>query len=441
MKRALKFISVFLGTALAIFLLVYTLNKEVFTTLFDNRASLAEGSEWVEMTYSLKGLTNYIAEHPDRVSIAGKVIGNPDSTLAYHDDLPRTMGLISNFFLLAGYADGFASGRIDPGERLNWEEITRYQLPQIGQAAHQRARRIARNEGWIDRDGQISLEDAVRLLARAKSPALSDFLLIRYGREEMNELYGRLQLTETDSPAPFSGLWLSIAPSIHNLEPEVILEYWLTEPAGVLADEAWEHAQYFSDGDDRSEWLSILEADRLGTSFMQERDLLELFPKTTAREMVRVLTDLHHEELLSAEVSQQLLEWISHPEDDPAVRRHFDRYVALFDEWVGMFAGIDIGTSRYTGDTTVQAVFFDRIHIAVWFHMSSNHMHEDFQQRLIYDPALIEAVARFAGRITTPQETALNRPSVNIGHSANNTATIPLQYTAKNIATDISFYE
>jgi hypothetical protein len=72
----------------------------------------------------------------------------------------------------------------------------------------------------------------------------------------------------------------------------------------------------------------------------------------------------------------------------------------MFDNRLGLLNGIDFGTSAYTGDTTVQAVFFDRLPIAFWLHMSSNHMHQDFQQRLIFDPAMIERMTEVAETVS-----------------------------------------
>ncbi|MDZ7756370.1 hypothetical protein [Rhodohalobacter sp.] len=46
--------------------------------------------------------------------------------------------------------------------------------------------------------------------------------------------------------------------------------------------------------------------------------------------------------------------------------------------------------STYDGHTSVQAVFFDRLPVGFWVHMSANYMQEDYQQRLIWDPALYE---------------------------------------------------
>jgi hypothetical protein len=124
---------------------------------------------------------------------------------------------------------------------------------------------------------------------------------------------------------------------------------------------------------------------------MQERDALALFPKTTASEMTQLLEKLVNDELISAGVSRRVKDWMRWPIDrQSGFTRDFTDYGAIYDDRMGLLTGIDFGTSKYTGDTTVQAVFFDRIQIAFWFHMSSNHMHQDFQQRLIFDPAMIE---------------------------------------------------
>jgi hypothetical protein len=58
----------------------------------DNRDAMAEGSEWVEKTYSLQGLTEFIEENPEYISIASIVANNPDSSLMIGADIPRDNG-------------------------------------------------------------------------------------------------------------------------------------------------------------------------------------------------------------------------------------------------------------------------------------------------------------------------------------------------------------
>ncbi len=392
MLRIIKFASAFLGVAAFIFLLVFGLNWSSFQTLFDNREGLAEGSEWVEKTYSLKGLTQYIGEHPGTVSIASVVLEEPDSTIMYQEDTPRAMGTLSNLFLFIAYADAIERGDADPGERLDWEDISRYQLPGIGENKHRDTYRGGRSSGLIDRDGTLSLGNALQLLTKNNSLALSDYLLSRLDSGRFDELFGRMSLEHTDKPVPFSGLLITTAPSIQGMTPPELLQHWKNEGRAGFEEAVFSNTERFLNGDERNEWSEVLKNKRLGLNFMEERDLLELYPATTASELVSVMKKIVEGELLSAAVSGRVLDWIRYPMDEQTIRRNFSDYGALYDNRIGLLNGVDFGVSQYTGHTTVQAVFFDRMHIAVWFHMSSNHMHQDFQQRLIWDPALIESM-------------------------------------------------
>jgi len=58
--RLIKFIAAFLVPALLVFLIAFGLNWKSTKLFFENRESMAEGSEWVEKTYSLSGLGQYV---------------------------------------------------------------------------------------------------------------------------------------------------------------------------------------------------------------------------------------------------------------------------------------------------------------------------------------------------------------------------------------------
>jgi hypothetical protein len=390
--RIIKFASAFLGVAAFIFVLVFGLNRSSFETLFDNREGLAEGSEWVEKTYSLKGLTGYIGEHPGMVSIASVALEDPGSAIMYQEDTPRTMGTLSNLFLFIAYADAFERGYAIPDERLDWEEISRFQLPGIGENNHRNTYRTGRSSGLIERDGTLSLGNALQLLAKNSSLALSDYLLSRLDSGRLDDLFDRLSLEHTDKPVPFSGLLIITAPSIQGMSPPELLQHWKDEGRHGFEEAAYSATERFLNGEDRKMWSEVLKNKRLGLNFMEERDLLALYPATTATELVSVMQKIVEGELLSAAVSERVLDWIRYPMEEQAIRRNFSEYGALYDNRIGLLNGVDFGVSQYTGHTTVQAVLFDRMHISVWFHMSSNHMHQDFQQRLIWDPALIDAM-------------------------------------------------
>ncbi len=141
-------------------------------------------------------------------------------------------------------------------------------------------------------------------------------------------------------------------------------------------------------------WRETLQDQRLGITFMQERDALALFPLSTASEMEHALESLLRREADQDPVAEQVMAWLDWPMNQSQTTRDFAWYGAQYDSRMGFLGGYDIGTSGYTGDTTVQVVLFDRLPVAFWFHLSANHMQQDYQQRLSYDPALIATTKR-----------------------------------------------
>ena len=390
MKRLLLFITVFLGTALLIFSIIYFPNKESFKTFFENREGLAEGSEWIDRTYSLSGLSQFIRENPEYVSVVSIVAENPDSAIYFMPDEPRTQGTLSNFFIIAGISDLITRGEIDENEWINRDDVARYQLPDVHEHVLQESFKAANDRGWIN-ENRITITHALELLAEYKNLALADYLWWRAGENYWIELADRLELMQTEMPLPWSGLYLSVAASVQNIRFTAIIERW-EEYRDGFRQHAIDRSRAFTKDDSfRNEVSEILKRERLGLSFMEERDALKLFPQATAREMAYLLLQLQNGEFLSPVTSVFILQKMQWPmKYQRNITRNFDNYGALFDNRMGLLNGLDVGTSAYTGETTVQAVFFDRLPIAFWFHMSSNHMHQDFQQRLIFDPAMIE---------------------------------------------------
>lgn len=395
MARALKFSGFFLGISALISLLIFGPSYDAFRSLLQNRESMAEGSEWVESTFSTYALTDYIAAHPDRVSLSQIVSGSENGARGkefhYREGEPRTQGALSTFFILTGYADAFSRGDLDPDQQLHWEETLSFLLPELGEALHREAYQFGRDNQLIDRQDTLTLESAAQILARYPTPALSDYLLTTLGEERLQTLFETMNLTETDLPLPFSGLFITLAPSVQGQSAEQLMSHWLSEGPERFRQEVYRNTDQFKTGARRTEWLGILKSERLGTTFMKERDLLSLYPTTTARELTRAARDLFTGESLPAEVGDRVLAWMQQDLASGHMRRHVSHFGALQDNRLGLLNGLAVGTTP-DGETTWQAIFFDRIHIAVWLQMSSNHLHQEFQKRLLWDSELLETL-------------------------------------------------
>lgn len=392
MARAFKFFAAFFVTAVVIFGAILALNWGAFNTFYDNRDAMVEGSRWVEDTYSLRGLSYYIDENPTHVSIVSRVIDSPDSTIRYMEQVRRPMGTTANFFILLAAADMIESGVVSADTPVSWTSVTEHLLPGVNRSEHEQSYAAARERGWINENEELSLDHSLRLLAEYNALSLADEIWWMIGRDRWQAMSDTLDLENTDMPLPYSGIYLTLSPGIRDMKAHEIYDLELVKEPQSFRSSVIERARNFLDDPEfRSKTLTYMEDSRLGNTFMQERDGLALFPKTTASEITKVLEEMVNDELVSAAVSRRVKEWMRWPMDrQSGITRDFTDYGAIYDNRMGLLTGIDFGTSKYTGDTTVQAVFFDRIQIAFWFHMSSNHMHQDFQQRLIFDPAMIE---------------------------------------------------
>lgn len=382
MKRALKFLLVFLAAAAVVFALIIGLNYSGFETLFENKEGMAEGSEFVENTYSLKGLSQFIGEQPQWVSITSYNVEDPDSGIFYQEDVPRALGATSNLFLLMEYERQVAEGLLNRDEVIELKEIKKFALPEISQNNHQKL---------VDEftGGTAPLDKVVEAMIQNSDLVAADYLWFRLGGEHLNSLIDTLNLAKTALPLPFSGMYMRINPSVSDTSTLKQI------PFEQFAQQSIDLAERLKN-DDRfnTDIKREFEENRLSLNFMQERDALAYFPQTTTRELADLMAKLLQDEVLNPQISQQVKAKLRWPMGSEPIARSFSDYGAIYDNRMGLLGGIDFGTSVYDGHTSVQAIFFDQLPVGFWIHMSANHMQEDFQQRLIWDPALFETTQK-----------------------------------------------
>ncbi|MCC5940133.1 MAG: hypothetical protein JJU37_01210 [Balneolaceae bacterium] len=388
--RILKFFSVFLVTAIVIFGFVIGWNWKSFSIFIENRDALSEGNEWIIKTSSLRGLSEFMGENPQYTSVVSIVVDHPDSSIHYNPNELRVMGTTANIFILAAYSLLIDRGDFSPETTIRWSDVSRYQLPDVDASVHRGSYRTGTNRSWIT-DDHITLHNALLLLAESNDLALADYLWWKISPEIWYSLKTELQLELTEMPLPYSGLYLSISPEFQNESVPDLISRWTNAPETEWREHVTKQSRAFAeDSERREEILGYMNRNRLGNTFMEERNAMILFPKATAEEITTMLNRLISHELINENVSETLMDYMRWPmEQQSGIERDFQDYGAIYDNRMGLMNGIDFGTSSYTGDTTVQALFLDRLPIGFWFHASGGHMHQDFMQRLIYDPALI----------------------------------------------------
>ena len=376
MKRALLFLAVFVVIASATYALVIIPNFSAFKTLYSNNDGMRDGYEYIESTYSLKALTEFIGDHPEFMSVVSFNVNDPDSGIFYQADVPRTQGTLSNFFLILEYERQIAEEILNPNEVISdFNKIERFSLPEISEESHKKSVEIL----GVEDGNTVTLDKLVSVMAETNDLAISDYLWFKLGGQNIQALMDSLKLESTDTPLPFSGLYLSIHPDVSDTSSFI-------SDADVIALSE----QMYLDDQFVSDTKELFDDVRLNLSFIEERDALEHFPHTTAQEMANLMARLYSDELLSPEISQRVKDKMGWVFEGEAIKRSFSNYGALYDNRMGILSGIDFGTRIYDGQTSAQAVFFDKLPVAFWLHLSANHMQEDYQQRLIWDPALYE---------------------------------------------------
>ena len=395
--RILKFVGAFVGTLVLIFFIVFGFNLDALYTLYENSEDLQEGQQWVSKTTSLKGLTEYIGEQPAHVSVVSRSITNPDTIIAYGPDRPRTMGTLSNFFLITTYARLVENGNINPDKNIPLEEIDHYQLPYIDASHHQDAKSALNNQGTVTSENEVPLQDLIQSAIIYNDLAASDYLFDMLGRDDIKATYRQLELRQTDLPLPFAGLYITLHPKLHDTEFETHFQRLLKASDSTFRAEVFSnHKKYLANEQFHNRVQTVFDEEQgLGLGFTERRDILRLFPKSTAGELSRLMVQLEQDSLISAAVSKRVKNLMNWPYEEQELNSDFEYYGAIYDNRLGLLNGIDYGASVYSGEPFGQAVFFDSLQVAFWFHMSSNLIHQDYQQRLMWDPAL---------RTTTLQE-------------------------------------
>lgn len=394
--RILKFLGIIIGTLLAVFFIVFGFNLNALVTLSQNSDDLQEGQEWVPQTSSLKGLTEYIGANSHHVSLVSRSATNPDSTIRYGANKRRTMGTLSNFFLIATYARLAEEGSLNPNELVAITDADIYQLPYINASNHKEAKTALRASKMLAEGDKIPLHEIVQAAVIFNDLAFSDYLYFKLGASAINQTYEQLSIEQTDKPLPFSGLYITVNPAVQDttfashfeqlqkLSTQKFRELVLTRTEKLRNDISY-----------RKQITKIFnDFQGLAMQFTERRDVLSLFPQSTAEELSRLMIRLEQDQLISPAVSKRIKKIMDGPFERQNLNNDFISYGALYDNRLGLLNGLDYGVSAYSKEPFGQAVFFDSLQVAFWFHMSSNLMHQDYQQRLMWDPALRETTTR-----------------------------------------------
>ncbi len=371
--RLLRFFLIFLGVAVLVVGSIFWINRETFITVFQNREAIIEGSEWVEKTYSLAGLIEFIDEQPQHTALSS-VSENKQESIFFQADRQLPAGTLSNLFLYITYANHVVNGKIIPETRVDIEKIKSFY---IAGADDQHRGRL---EQWTsDKANPPEIRDLITYLIRNNDPAVADYLYFLLGPRQVDEMAHLLGDGLIEPPLPQFGirsLALQQATDSSNLTEHLeklgnMDRDELFRKANNLAQQQWDHP------DDTVE-MAI-------SSFTAQRMLYNLYPKVQPRKYADVLMDIWNGNLINSRISTTLQNLLRRSPGDRLLEGHISDYAAHFDERMSFMSGWTVARSVETDNITVQVFLFSDIPAGLWFHMNSNFMIRDFHHRMLYD--------------------------------------------------------
>lgn len=384
--RNIKFFGGLLLVIISILALVFFLNRQVFETVYNNRAALAEGSEWVEKTYSLAGLVEYIDENPQNVSVTSLNLTYPDQSIHYQEDKPRVMGATGHIILLGAWVKAENEGHFPADSLVALEDIEQFRLPNVATSAHQISMNSLREKSTND---MVELKHVAQMMIKNTHLASADFMFSLLGYDRIKAFTESNFGEEVEVPLPWSAFYILGQPMLHGEDSEARLAELNRLPHNELRKKALSEFEAFQNDEQYHEQvIQSFGGDGHNLNFTEQRDLYNLFPRGTSSALAEFSKSILDGEFVSSEASEMMYEILSWPMEEDATRRHLSRYGAVYDDRMSILGGVDMGESDYTSERYAQAILYDELPIGLWMHMSSNFMNQDYQKRLMYDPEL-----------------------------------------------------
>jgi hypothetical protein len=410
MIRIAKFLGIFLLVATSLFGGIYWLNKSAIDAVLRN--DLSEGAEFVPLTYSLKGLVEYLATDSDSYSLVSIRADKPDSSVYFNADVRRSLGNLAHLLLIASYVDAVDAGEVDSTQLVDIALLEQLQVPRF------EVNRFKDDIGKLRRLDNPSINDVARMLAENNNTVFADYLYYFLGGERVKRIPSRFGLDGIEAPLPWSGIVTAWDPRIQGRPFEMLHGEYESMCDTCYHEKITEFGlKYMTD----AAWRDTV-ATRIGSDddilFTEEKIRNRYTTRAIPRDLAQFMARLVMGDALSQGAQNHLSSILSWPMKNSKTTRDFDRYMAIYDSRMGYLAGVDLGILPGETEPVSQVFIMENIPVGLFMHLSSNLMTQDFQQRLIWDPELAR-VAYNSLNGTTPSQvgmsyvgTPLNRNSL-----------------------------
>jgi len=382
------------GLLLAVIGYALVQNWDAFSLMFDNMTAMGEGAAQAEALRTPADLVDYLAAHPERVSLVAYDLGAEEEGIFYQADTLRPLANVPDVLLLAAYARQAEAGRLDPDRRVALDSIAVYALPGTGESRHQQVRTRWRAAGYVKADGTVALRHVVEGAIRYNDEAAADWLMRAMGDAPLQQAAEALGLAHSEPPLPGSGMQLMWSRHDRAVSLATRIDTLRAMPRSTVAERAYRQMERLR----RDTAFRRLERERLarhgaGLSLRQQRTLArQTVPRGSAAEYAKLLERVVTGTFATPGVAELM-------------RAHLERSVANDSvattiAAVGSKGGAMPGLISFAGyarradgaPPRIVVLFVEQVPMAVLYHLMQTGLDKGLQLRLLGDDAFFREV-------------------------------------------------
>jgi hypothetical protein len=391
-RGCLKHLLIAFGLLIGVVAFAFIREWDTVSLMLDNMTAMGEGGTVAQDIRYPEDLVDYIAEHPESVSLVAFDVGAPDEGIYVQADRPRALTSVPRLMLLAEYARRVERDRWDPEVRVPLDSIAAFALPGAGARQHRRAVAALDEAGRIGADSSITLASVARAAIRHNDDAAADWLIDRMGRRAVETIPEWAGLVDSDPPLPSSGVYLSWSHHADTTATDARLERYRTTPDSVYADRVHalarrlRHDAVFRQREEerrtqRGSQLGLRQQRRFAQATHPRGDAAEY-----ARLMARVATD-------SSGAFRRMRSFVERPITSDSVEVSITAVGSKGGATPGIISFVGYAQRR-EAPPRVMALFMDDVPIGVFYHLLQTGLDKGFQLRLLGDDAFFEDVRR-----------------------------------------------
>lgn len=180
--------------------------------------------------------------HPERVGLVAYRMGDEANGIYLNADVQMPIASVSKLLHLVAYAEALAAGELEATQRVPLLVLEQYYLRGSDLGSHRRAVAWLAENGRVDANEAISLDDVATIMMRFSSNAATDYLHYRLGQQRLEKTAVALGLNQHTAPCSFLTQFLAMSNPIRTVADETAYQQYLANPtqyaaeAGFLAD-------------------------------------------------------------------------------------------------------------------------------------------------------------------------------------------------------------